>query len=452
MGYYNGIYINRRVVHSIRNWAIGPIGLEYLFTDTPVRKLSGSDAIPFATYWRIATNKYPESEEEIYVVQVPARQLRDKLDAMGIGVNVIERELESYERERLRIAKHHLEYVFKFKDGFDPGMNGVPKIDPFPHEMITEIEAEVNSFEAVAFNEWWDNTREHIRSTGHEYNVSHNESYIWPFDEFTDIRVVLRTIVEHAADDDTITIDLTQDGGGSCLALDKDQVITQSTSLDLGLEPAIVLTEGVFDAKVLAYGLHYLKPHLTPYIKFFEHSLGVEGGVASVIKTLKSFTAAGICNRVVALLDNDSAAYEAAAGLKKFKLPEHFAILHYPDLDIARNYPTFGPQGTLTMNVNKLAGSIELYLGTDILKAADGTFSPVQWKSRMPGIGKYQGEVIDKSIIQKKFTKRLQELKEDPSVINSQDWSGVTAIIESLLNTLSSLPASGATQSQNLYI
>ena len=74
---------------------------------------------------------------------------------------------------------------------------------------------------------------------------------------------------------------------------------------------------------------------------------------------LKSFAGAGIANRIVLLLDNDTAARDAVRALRGAKLLDHYSVLHYPDIELARSYPTLGPTGLSEMDVNGLAGSIE---------------------------------------------------------------------------------------------
>jgi hypothetical protein len=111
---------------------------------------------------------------------------------------------------------------------------------------------------------------------------------------------------------------------------------------------------------------------LASYVRFWDYGFRNEGGASVAVNTLKSFAAAGISNRIVAIFDNDSAAYEAVSALKEVTLPPQYKVIHYPDIDLANEYPTLGPQGNVTMNVNRLAGSIELYLGTDVLKDAKG--------------------------------------------------------------------------------
>jgi hypothetical protein len=190
---------------------------------------------------------------------------------------------------------------------------------------------------------------------------------------------------------------------------------------------------------VLASAIEILMPHLAGYVKFLDYEVGNEGGASAAVRTLKSFAAAGISNRIMAIFDNDSAAYEAVMTLKSSKLPSHYRVMHYPDLDLANKYPTLGPQGDAVMNVNRLAGSIELYLGSDVLTTENGALMPVQWKGYMGKVKSYQGEVVDKAALQRAFQEKLKFARADPRNVRKQDWSGLQLILDKLIETLSSL-------------
>ncbi|WP_145830948.1 hypothetical protein [Actinoplanes teichomyceticus] len=98
--------------------------------------------------------------------------------------------------------------------------------------------------------------------------------------------------------------------------------------------PPIVITEGSSDARILSGALKLLKPHLEGFIRFLDYDTGAEGSAVAAINMLKSFAAAGISNRIVAILDNDSAAHQAVLTMLKGagNLPTHFRLIHYPEI------------------------------------------------------------------------------------------------------------------------
>jgi hypothetical protein len=64
--------------------------------------------------------------------------------------------------------------------------------------------------------------------------------------------------------------------------------------------------------------------------------------------------------------DNDTAARDVLRSLATEALPANIRITSLSHLALAANYPTVGPQGEHTTDVNGLATSIELFLGSDV--------------------------------------------------------------------------------------
>src|SRR5262249_2385229 len=151
------------------------------------------------------------------------------------------------------------------------------------------------------------------------------------------------------------------------------------------------------------------------------------------LATVKAFAAAGITNRVVAVLDNDTAAADALRTLSQPglpALPAHIRVMQYPSIDLAMEYPTLVPPtlafpegSTARADMNGLAESVELYLGTDILTQEDGSFIPVQWTSFVSGMRRYQGEITSKAIVQERFREKFLLARSDPERIHDQDWT-----------------------------
>ncbi|MET7345561.1 hypothetical protein ACIOEZ_16650 [Streptomyces sp. NPDC087866] len=205
--------------------------------------------------------------------------------------------------------------------------------------------------------------------------------------------------------------------------------------------PVVVLTEGRSDVAILEPALELLYPHVTDLVRFMDYSSGPQGGAGPLASTVRAFAAARIANPVVALFDNDTGAADAIRALSRMPLPDNIKFLQFPELALASSYPTLGPPTTeapagnlSTADVNGLAGSIELYLGRDVLSLPDGTFRPVQWSSYIKGSKRYQGEITDKGEIQDLYYAKLARAQKDPSVIAEQDWSGVRAILEMVIH------------------
>jgi len=202
--------------------------------------------------------------------------------------------------------------------------------------------------------------------------------------------------------------------------------------------PAIVLTEGKTDSEFLHGSFKLLYPHLVDLVRFFEYELRPEGGASALVTTVKAFASAGVANRIIALFDNDTAATEPLQNLDISKLPPNIKVLKYPPVELGRRYPTLGPpsgESGPAVDVNELAGSIELYLGQNVLVQADGTLTPVQWKSFNVRLKRYQGEVTNKAAIHERFRAKLAFAKEN-GLTEDQDWTGLHLVLDAVLDLL----------------
>ena len=64
------------------------------------------------------------------------------------------------------------------------------------------------------------------------------------------------------------------------------------------------------------------------------------------------------------------------------------------------------------MDVNGLAGSIEMYLGEEVL-TNDGELEKIMWTSYMDDVQKYQGELINKKDVNKRFDEIIKKVTKD---------------------------------------
>ena len=124
-----------------------------------------------------------------------------------------------------------------------------------------------------------------------------------------------------------------------------------------GLAPTVIMAEGSSDIRIFQRSLEALFPERQDYFSFFNHSeLNVDGGANYLIKFLKAFGAARVPLRLVAIFDNDAAGIQAFHQAKRLGLPRSMIVLRLPDTDLARAYPTVGPQGNHIVDVNGLRG------------------------------------------------------------------------------------------------
>lgn len=132
--------------------------------------------------------------------------------------------------------------------------------------------------------------------------------------------------------------------------------------------------------------------------------------------------------------EDDSAGLAELMDLEKLHFPDNFRILHLPNIALANNYPTLGPNGEYCLNINGQACSIELYLGADVL-SNDGKLIPVHWKGYNDKTKTYQGEVMQKGLIQSKFFNKCKTPENGNQILEYDDnWTEMRLLLNCLFN------------------
>jgi hypothetical protein len=197
-------------------------------------------------------------------------------------------------------------------------------------------------------------------------------------------------------------------------------------------EKIIVLTEGSTDAAILKASLDLLYPELADYYSFMDFgSSRAPGGAAALAQTVKAFVGSGIVNRVVALFDNDTAGREALGTLSRIALPSNIRAMTYPSIPLAKEYPSLGPGGLVSLDINGLACSIELFLGRDVLAAKEG-LTPAQWTGYNKSLREYQGEILGKDELQRRFWAKAKTCRSGRRRAKGTDWSEMHALLQLL--------------------
>lgn len=423
MGSYAGLYVKDKAVFFFKNESYGHF-VDYFQSDE-LMHLKGAEAIPYASNWMVedlTEDDYPNVE--VYAYRTTVSVLKDRMDLFGITSDLASRVFEEIRSEKISDnAEYAEDSSFKSARG--------------------KFLEENKYLESMTYESWGAQLHEWLKQKKafRNYDTS-TYSMDDPFALFHyhDDSILLRLILDQLPPEDVIVFDLSDVYEGGWVTEKNPEILSaQEEAYTKSAAPPIIITEGVFDASAIADALTIVKPHLRDYVTFLDFGQKNDGGASAAVRLLKSLAAAGVENRVLALFDNDTAAQEELAGLDKNKLPAHFDVMLYPDLPLAKNYPTLGPQGSVEMDVNGLACSIEMYLGRDALEDASGKLMPVQWKSKLPKTGKYQGEVDHKSDIQKKYIKKVKDAKKN-GVQEGQDWTGMELLLDALLDKLSKLP------------
>jgi len=156
--------------------------------------------------------------------------------------------------------------------------------------------------------------------------------------------------------------------------------VEKSQIKHIDFEKIIILTEGKSDVEFISISIQKLFPHLKDYYHFIDfNEYKVESSASALVKLITSFTAANVKHPIIALFDNDTAGLKEMKKLTSITVPPNIKFLKYPDIALAKNYPTVGPTGKKKMNVNGYACSIEMYFGVDVL-TRNNELIPIQWK------------------------------------------------------------------------
>lgn len=171
----------------------------------------------------------------------------------------------------------------------------------------------------------------------------------------------------------------------------------------------IVITEGRTDARWLHRAISLAAPELAEAFSFLDfEGTSAPGGVDRVVSLTRGMAAAGVMNRVIAVLDNDAAGRAAAIQLRQNGLPEHMTVVCLPDVEYARSYPTLGPQGNFPADINGRAVTAELMFGTSLLASSNNTgLTPVRWGGYNGSVQSYQGSIEEKSKLGAKIDRAL---------------------------------------------
>lgn len=159
-----------------------------------------------------------------------------------------------------------------------------------------------------------------------------------------------------------------------------------------------------------------------------------------LVHLLRQFAAARIGKTVVAVFDNDAGAQDALSVLQAGQqLPPHYAAMLLPDLPSARSYPTVGPTGSNYADVNGRAAALELYFPTEVLLGEDGALVPIRWTGRVDKLDKYQGELVDKSGVQRRMDKLLEGIKGGVRHVDTVDFDGMRSVLDAIFERASKL-------------
>lgn len=218
---------------------------------------------------------------------------------------------------------------------------------------------------------------------------SYQEQVEWSFFDSLDPLLLLRVLAENPANLElpiSWTFDDVVSGG-----------YVEPSSLRPGAQRAsqcLVVTEGATDGLILQRSLEAVAPDVADFFDFVDMTENYPfTGTGSLFRFCQGLARIGVGNRMLIVLDNDTAGREAYEKIQGVGLPSNVHLALLPDLHACREMTTLGPSGAQVEDVNGRAVSIECFLDFEQSGLPDPA---VRWTAFNQGMDEYQGELVDK--------------------------------------------------------
>lgn len=165
----------------------------------------------------------------------------------------------------------------------------------------------------------------------------------------------------------------------------------------------LIITEGSTDSFVLKKAFHHLYPHISDLFEFIDMEDGYPfTGVGELYKFCKGLCKIKALKQMLVIFDNDTAGIEKYEKAKKLQTPENMQIIKLPNHSSFEQFHTVGPNGKSICNINNLGVSIECFLDLNSIPKDEQI---LRWTSYNYNVKKYQGSIIGKSKLIRKFKK-----------------------------------------------
>jgi hypothetical protein len=196
----------------------------------------------------------------------------------------------------------------------------------------------------------------------------------------------------------------------------------------------LILTEGKSDSKILSTSIQALYPEYSDMFQFLDfEEFSLDGGANMLTKMVKTLAGVRLDQPILALFDNDATGLAEQRFVISIKeLPNNIKTMVLPYIELAKNYPTIGPEGERRMDVNGTASSIELFLGKDALTDENGKLHSIRWTTWNKQIDRYQGALEHKDQITQRFLARMKEAR-DPVALRTE-FSELDQLLNAIFN------------------
>lgn len=141
----------------------------------------------------------------------------------------------------------------------------------------------------------------------------------------------------------------------------------------------LIATEGGSDVQILKKAFSILRPDIADFFRFSDTSTHPSTGTSGLVTLAKALCQIETVNSILFVFDNDAEGCEAAQKVNALPLTPNLRSMVLPNIAEFLQFPTQGPDGMTTSDINGRAAAIECYLDLN-LKNHPAAF--VTWTNR----------------------------------------------------------------------
>lgn len=188
----------------------------------------------------------------------------------------------------------------------------------------------------------------------------------------------------------------------------------------------LIVTEGSSDASIIRHALQLLRPQIADFFDYVDMEEGYPfSGTGNVLRFVQGLISISVMNNLIVLFDNDAEGGATHKRCSELSLPPNMRVLKLPDLPEFEAFPTVGPTGEATANINGKGAAIECYLDL-------GPGGKVRWGGFNSEAQAYQGALIDKQ-------RAMRTFLDQRSVVAGYDYSKLQRILDMLVAAASNM-------------
>lgn len=165
-------------------------------------------------------------------------------------------------------------------------------------------------------------------------------------------------------------------------------------------EKILIVTEGSSDTDIIKKSINRLYSDIADFFDFIDMEQNYPfTGTGNLKNFVKGLSKINILNKILVILDNDTAGISVYNDIKTIDLPNNLKVITLPNYKDFDNFKCKGPQGDSLENINGKAVSIECFL--DHSSIDDEIY--VRWTSFNDKLIQYQGNIEPKNLLIKSF-------------------------------------------------